>query len=84
MTSPTNFKGRRAFEVTPHRTLKTDERVRIAARTWACGFELRGWDDPDDVIAMCGSAKRLSDWAFAEGAQEVRHDYDLKLSDGEA
>lgn len=37
----------------------------------------------DDMIAESWSAKRLSDWAFEHGAFEVRHDYDLKLSDGE-
>lgn len=34
-------------------------------------------------IAHCASAKRLSDWAFEHGCSEVRHDYDLRLSDGE-
>lgn len=37
-----------------------------------------------DILAECLSAKRLSDWAFDNGAFEVRHDYDLKLSEGEA
>jgi hypothetical protein len=36
------------------------------------------------TIAVCQSAKALSDWAFRHGASEVRHDYDLILSDGEA
>lgn len=36
------------------------------------------------AIARCHSAKRLAEWAFEEGAESVRHDYDLRLSDGEA
>lgn len=36
------------------------------------------------IIAQCESAKRLSDFAFESGAQEVRHAYNLKLSDSEA
>lgn len=36
-----------------------------------------------EVIATCSSAKRLADWAFENGAFEVRHEYDCKLSDSE-
>ncbi len=34
-------------------------------------------------IASCEYAKRLSDWAFHNGAFSVKHDYDLRMSDGE-
>lgn len=37
-----------------------------------------------DLVARCLSAKRLSDWAFEQGAQVVTHSYNLSLSDGEA
>jgi hypothetical protein len=37
----------------------------------------------DELVAECEYAKRLSDWAFENGARLVRHDYDLKLSDWE-
>lgn len=39
--------------------------------------------DSFPATATCVSAKRLSDWAFENGAHSVRHAYDLKLSDGE-
>lgn len=38
----------------------------------------------DEVaLATCEYAKKLSDWAFDHGANVVRHQYDLKLSDWE-
>jgi hypothetical protein len=35
------------------------------------------------VVARCEYAKRLADWAFEKSAFEVRHSYDLALSDRE-
>ncbi len=37
----------------------------------------------EDLIATCSSAKRLADWAWAHGAETVRYDYDLALSEDE-
>jgi hypothetical protein len=34
-------------------------------------------------VAADTSAKVLSDWALRNGAREVRHDYDLRLSENE-
>jgi hypothetical protein len=45
---------------------------------------LFGLWEGNELLAVCESAKRLSDFAFENGASEVRHDYHLKLSDGEA
>jgi hypothetical protein len=36
-----------------------------------------------ELIAECEYAKRLSDWAFINGAKEVKSPYDLALSDWE-
>lgn len=35
------------------------------------------------VVAACKSAKRLVDWCWEEGMDEVRCDFDWKLADGE-
>ena len=78
---------RRSVPVHEHGSVVSGERLVISASQnfgteHPLDFVLHRGDG--ESIATCVSAKRLSDWAFENGAQEVRHDYDLRLSDGES
>lgn len=74
------MKARRDFEVSSCGQVPQDGEVTI----YFNGETFDLFDDLGRLIAECASAKRLSDYAFDNGAQSVKHDYDLKLSDGEA
>lgn len=79
------MKARRDFKVTECGQVPQDSHVKIEFNgkglfELSVNLGLGLWG----VVATCPSAKRLSDWAFDNGAQSVKHAYDLKLSDGEA
>jgi hypothetical protein len=81
------LKPRRSFEVTVHGAMPQDAVLTILVEK-NDGFGLYAdlGERPGylTLLATCDSAKRLSDYAFDNGAMSVRHDYDLRLSDGEA
>lgn len=88
MTAPLSpqLKPRRNFEVKVHSKAELGDSEMVINHTGQPGvlkFILSSIASPDEAVATCESAKRLSDYAFDSGAQSVRHAYDLRLSDSE-
>ncbi len=72
------FINRREIPVTVYaKVIPDDVTIRPGMVT---NFELTA---DGEILATCESSRRLSDWAFQNGALRVRHDFDLRLAEGE-
>ncbi len=66
-----------------HSAPKIGEKITIRVQRFAAPTIFSAYGEDARHLASDSQAKCLSRWAFAHGANEVDHRYDLKLSDSE-